>query len=345
MNQCNCTLRINKYLRRRKLGIRQTLKQSLNRILDHLQPAQQRRNLAHHLDSLNPSDRCLIVGNTPSLEKYSSLFRSRKGAIEVVNLDKQKLPPTDDVDLVVVVGQDNRQTHEFYAACNPYKARGIPVVFGTDERGLFYSAPTWKNANFSIVGMYYLAGNYLGGLVSKGEYCEFGVFDGRSFSLACHALRNVCTKFNAFDSFEGISGALENEEAAFVDGAYYANLETFTHNLHVAGVSDLPIESFKGNFQDTLTTTTAAERGIGDISIVHIDSDIYEAAILALEFVTPNLLDGALLLFDEFHAFGASNQKGERRALLEWLENHTNISVEPYITYTAKSKSFLVHIE
>ena len=99
----------------------------------------------------------------------------------------------------------------------------------------------------------------------------------------------------------------------------------------------------QGVFQETLEGKTALDYDIDFISIVHIDSDIYKAAILALEFVFPCLIDGALILFDEFHSFGANNNKGERRALREWLDRHKEISAEIYRNHTAVARSYIIH--
>ncbi len=169
------------------------------------------------------------------------------------------------------------------------------------------------------------------------------MFDGRSFTMACHALKGVCADFYAFDSFKGIVGANKNEEQLYQDGAYYANLETFWHNMKVSGCSELPIKAIQDPFQEMLLQKIPYELGIEHISIAHIDSDVYEAAILALEFITPALLNGALILFDEFHAFGANNNKGERKALKEWLQKNPHFSVEIYRNYGSVARSYIVH--
>lgn len=299
-------------------------------------------NLTAQLGSLEEGQRCLVVGNAPSFERYREVLDRFADRCTLVDADAGPLPELAPPELVVALGRTNAETHRFYARCDAFKRQGIPVVFGNDERGLVFQAPNWRSADLTVAGMFFLASGYLPSLSARGSYVEFGVFDGRSFTLACHALRTICDTFYAFDSFTGIVGASADEESMYRDAAYFANEETFWHNMAVAGVADLPIRVVPGAFQETLTAPLS-DHGIERISIVHIDSDVYEAAILALDAVTPYLINGSLLLFDEFHAFGADDTKGERRALREWLERNPDISVEVYRNYTAVARSYIVH--
>lgn len=297
------------------------------------------RNLALiHTDS-----KALVVGNPEAFTKYGETLSKHASQVTLLDAESQAVEYRNDVSLVIVLGRSIRETHAYYSKCNPFKECGVPVVFGIEERTLIFSPPSWQNADLSIQGMFYLASMYLSGLPRKGKYIEFGVFDGRSFTIACHALQGVCNGFFGFDSFCGIIGSQKEERRLYQENAYYANIETFWHNMKVAGVDHLPIHVVRGAFQATLPGRTPADYGIDHISVVHIDSDIYEAALLALEFAAPCLTTGALVLFDEYHAFAADNNKGERRALREWLELHPEFSAEPYRNYTAVSRSYIIH--
>lgn len=300
-------------------------------------------NLSSHLSSKSKEGIILVVGNKISFKKYKDILEEYKSVTRCHDIADNEIVFSEEIVLVVVLGIDNSETHRIYSKCYEYKENDIPVVFGTNERALTYQAPNWQSMDLTILGMFHLANQYILGLDRKGAYVEFGVFDGRSFTTACHALKGVCTDFYAFDSFKGIVGANKNEENLYQDGAYYANLETFWHNMQVSGCSDFPIKAIQGPFQETLIQNTPSEIGIGHVSIVHIDSDVYEAAILALDFVAPVLLDGALILFDEFHAFGANNNKGERKAFNEWLHKNPHFSAEIYRNYGSVARSYIIH--
>ena len=279
-----------------------------------------------------------VVCDPGAIDAHRALIQ-RRGRVHILE-DPTQIPAlADDADLelVIVVGKDTPSAVTLYAHCDHFKRKGLPVVFG-NQRNLFFAPPTWQSMH--MAGMFYRASQYFRDFGQGGSYAEFGVFDGRSFTLAFHALRNVCARFYAFDSFEGIVGSQEEEQEIYTEGLYYANLETLRHNMRVAGVDSSRTHAIKGAFQDTLKAGPS-RYGIESVSVCHIDSDIYEAAYLALNFIEPALQDGALLLFDEYNAFGADPNRGERRALTQWLRENPSVSVEHYRNYTAIASAFI----
>jgi len=102
----------------------------------------------------------------------------------VKDLSKFTSPPEDSYSLVICMGRDNAQTHRLYALANPFKKANIPVVFGNPQRGLIFTSPTWRDVDLHMSGMFYLANQYIRSIGMKGSYAEFGVFDGRSMTLA-----------------------------------------------------------------------------------------------------------------------------------------------------------------
>lgn len=74
---------------------------------------------------------------------------------------------------------------------------------------------------------------------------------------------------------------------------------------------------------------------------MYIDCDYYESTVPALEFVTDLLLvDGSILIFDDWWVFGGRRERGEQRAFHEWRERH-GIETAEFIRSTAMS--FIVH--
>jgi hypothetical protein len=191
--------------------------------------------------------------------------------------------------------------------------------------------------------MFALAGVYAQTIKPSGSYLEFGVYDGRTIALAFHTMATACDRFFAFDSFKGIGGATAQEQSHFANGQYYANLATLDYNLRFTGVDVARVTPVAGFFEDTLAGRTPRDYGIESASVVHIDTDVYAPALQALEFVTSALPQGALLLFDDYDQLAASNRKGERRAVREWLERHDDIELEEYRRYTPFSRAFIVH--
>ena len=201
--------------------------------------------------------------------------------------------------------------------------------------------------NVSIPGMFDLAVSYCRGGNTR-DFLEFGTFQGHTLQCAYHAFRKYRLvknrRFIAFDSFAGIIDTKEGE--GFTDGAYAASEESFRFANLLADVPDDQVITVSGPFSATLEDNVEQTRRALEpleAAIVHIDCDVEAPAKLALDFVTPYLKQGSLLLFDEFDLHLADNSKGERRALHAWLSENPNFEVEPYRTYHVHARSFIVH--
>jgi hypothetical protein len=183
-------------------------------------------------------------------------------------------------------------------------------------------------------------------LALAGDYLEFGCFEGLTFSCAWNAfsLRYPAMKFFAFDGFRGISGSTSGE--IFKDGSWYANRQTFEHNMKTIGVDGRRMVIVEGDYRETLAEPAAMNHyGATIASCVHIDCDVYVAAIKALRFVGPLLRQGSLVLFDEFNVNNFSNKHGERRALAEFLGENPHIQFERWLDYALGARSFIVHVD
>lgn len=228
------------------------------------------------------------------------------------------------------------------------KDRGIPVIFCLPGRLIRRSAPSRENSGITIDGMFHRAGGYVSTLRNQygpdvvSSYCEFGIFDGRTFSIAYHALKKMCNHFYAFDSFEGIGDALAEETSHFSDGDFYANQNSFWYNMQDAGADTSRITAIPGLFHTSLHNKTPSDFGISHIFCAHIDVDVYAPALQALQFITPALVDGALILFDDYDNMAADNNRGERRAFREWLAE-TGYDAELYRSYQTFSRAFIIH--
>jgi O-methyltransferase len=245
--------------------------------------------------------------------------------------------------VMVVVAHGQWATLSLTAKFRSQYPADLPIVSCSCERRFTAAPGVPAGIGVDYNGMFWLASNYINTVGRGGSYLEFGVFDGNTMTRAYHALHNVCDAFYAFDSFQGIGGALRSEKTHFVDGQYAASVETFRYNLRLNNVDEARVRIVPGFFQESLPNRKPSDFGITTASIVHIDTDVYEPARLALEFVSPALPQGALLMFDDYDQLAASNDKGERRAVKDWLAAHPEFEIEPYRAYGAFCRSFLVH--
>jgi hypothetical protein len=185
-----------------------------------------------------------------------------------------------------------------------------------------------------------------------GDYVEFGAFRGDSLIQAYYAAQQVyqemvspfwdhafadrpaavksydsgwnAMRFHAFDSFEGLPKpvAVDAITPVFEEGTYACTEHDFRENLRAYGVDLGKVDVVKGFFEQTLTSSVPQDYGILRASVVHVDSDLYESARLALGFITPALHDGSIIIFDDWFQFHGNPTLGEQRAFSEWRAQH-----------------------
>lgn len=153
-------------------------------------------------------------------------------------------------------------------------------------------------------------------------------------------------RFFGFDSFEGFPEqvGIDTKSKHFPKGTYVCSLESFFANIEGAGVHSSKVVPVKGYFQDTLNEETRHRLGIERISVAHIDSDLYESARLALDFIAPALMDGSVIVFDEWFQYRGNPERGEHLAFTEWMARHPEFVVSEYQRGGLWNNSFIVNI-
>jgi O-methyltransferase len=175
-----------------------------------------------------------------------------------------------------------------------------------------------------------------------GAYLEFGVYNGTSMIGAYHetqALGLDHVRLFGFDSFEG----LPPEAATDDDGLCRCELE-FTRAVLQAENVDLDrVTLVPGWFSKTLVPEAVEGLGIEKASVIMVDCDIYSSTKQALAFCGPLIRDHALVLFDDWHAYGASQRNlGERKAFMEFLREWPCFSADRFGSYSTKAEAFIV---
>lgn len=195
-----------------------------------------------------------------------------------------------------------------------------------------------------------------------GDYLEFGVFRGDRLTQAYETVtfmskqvkaakdpylaKASCANLDAmrffgFDSFEGLPKAnsidvAKGQEGWIGEGGFAASLEEVTKLMPRKGIADGRIQLVKGWFNETLTAETKQRLGLKAAAVVYVDCDYYESAVPCLEFITDLLVDGSIVIFDDWWIFKGRKDRGEQRAFYEWKEKH-NIQAREFIPGTAMS--------
>jgi O-methyltransferase len=196
----------------------------------------------------------------------------------------------------------------------------------------------------------------------EGDYLEFGVFRGdrllqayetvtfvtkrvRSakdpYLMKCSTKNLEAMRFIGFDSFEGLPKAnaidiAHGQEEWIGQGGFAASLEEVNALMPKKALAEGRIRFVKGWFNETLTDATKRSLDIKAASVVYVDCDYYESAVPCLEFITDLLVDGSIIIFDDWWIFKGRADKGEQRAFYEWKERH-NIKAREFIPGTAMS--------
>ena len=184
--------------------------------------------------------------------------------------------------------------------------------------------------------------DYLVGAQVPGDYLEFGVYIGRTFSHACNRFGLVPefdgVRFFALDSFEGLPqpkglDAVGGYTSSFYESQFACNEEDFIANLKRAGVDMRRVTLVKGWFDKSLTVENAAAHGIGKVAAAWIDCDLYESTVPVLKFITDRISTGSVVLFDDWRCFRNSPLFGQQRACREWLEENPHISLRELFSF------------
>ena len=177
----------------------------------------------------------------------------------------------------------------------------------------------------------------------KGDYFEFGVHEGGSFSSAfffanTYGLNKM--EFLAFDSFEGLP---DNKEGMKLlrGGEYACSLEQFKINLRKRKVDLNRVKAYKGWFKDLEKRRTSIENR--KAAIIYVDGDLYQSAVEVLRFINGYLQEGTLLIFDDWNLFKGNPNKGEQLAFREWLKKNPQIKVSEFLKFGYHGNSFIVN--
>jgi len=190
---------------------------------------------------------------------------------------------------------------------------------------------------------------YLIGARIEGDYLEFGVYKGDTFS---HAYNWMSTnfkemKFVAFDSFEGLPNPrgidiVDNYSSHFYEGQFACSQEDFIRNIRSRGVDLNRVQIIKGWFDKTLSLDKVSTHEINKIAVAWIDCDLYESTVPVLKYIAPLLSPGSVIIFDDWRCYRNHPDFGEQLACREWLEANPNIRLSELFSFGWNGIAFTV---
>ncbi len=160
----------------------------------------------------------------------------------------------------------------------------------------------------------------------KGCICEFGVWSGHTLRLMADAAPG--RRVHGFDSFEGLPA---DWRAGFGKGSFKAAMPTFKQSN---------IRLHKGWFEATLPPFMKELEG--DISLAHIDCDLYSSTRCVMDNIVPRLAPGAILVFDEYFNYPGWEEH-EHKALMEAVRAK-RLSIR-YLAYNSIGEQVMVETQ
>ncbi len=191
--------------------------------------------------------------------------------------------------------------------------------------------------------------DYLVNAEVPGDYLEFGVFEGTTFSYATKLMAPIfpTMRFIAFDSFEGLPApdgidADNGFSSGFHKGQFACSQEQFIKNLRQEEVDVERVITVKGWFDKSLDKSTVKKHALTKAAAIWIDCDFYESTVPVLNFITPFLSVGTVILFDDWRCFRNLPDHGQQRACREWLAKNPQIKLHDFISFGFHGMSFTV---
>lgn len=200
----------------------------------------------------------------------------------------------------------------------------------------------------------------------EGDYLEFGVYRGENISTAYHfaqlanpaifqdnpgsSMENKLLQMNfyAFDSFEGLPPLKDNDLEGYVQpdfaaGAYCFPAKDFKENLKANGVDLSKVKIVEGFYDSVLNEKTKNKLPLKKAALVYIDCDLYSSTVPVLDFIKDYLVDGSVLMFDDWFSYRGNPNKGEQKAFWQWLKKNPEIKVSQFHKFSWHGNSFIVH--
>lgn len=201
----------------------------------------------------------------------------------------------------------------------------------------------------------------------EGDYLEFGVFTGRSFIDAYNTLSTVFKyhsgmnpgrndidlsrvqtlwenmRFFAFDSFQGLPelDELDAQTNYFHQGEYQCTEDGFLRNIEKANLPLDKVITITGWFEDTCQEETIKKFDMKKAAIIHIDCDLFSSTKVVLDFIKPLLVDGTVIIFDDWYHYRGNPALGEAGAFNEWMKTMSGWHFVQYQKEGSTRNSFI----
>ena len=199
--------------------------------------------------------------------------------------------------------------------------------------------------------------------IVRGDVCEFGVYTGRSLASLSHLQNLYLTNenrvnskntplrtFYGFDSWEGLP--VDNEcHPRWVEGLFKKN-----HSYHPTisaqqNVEPVHVIDFfhSMNLKSPVLVKSSYDqlvlpKELETIALCHIDCDLYDSTKSVLNLIKSKLINGTIIMFDDWFNYKGDARRGEQHAFAEFLKDNPHIQADEFVRYATFCKAFVLTI-
>lgn len=177
----------------------------------------------------------------------------------------------------------------------------------------------------------------------QGDYLEFGTYKGHSLITAMKYAKkkDIELRFIAFDSFSGLP-EVKAKYKTITEHKFKTSYEEVKADIKKYETDKIKAEVVKGFYQEVCNKALIEKLKIDKVAVVYIDCDLYESTKTVLEFITPFIQSGTVIVFDEYFGFLSDYKFSELRAVDEWEKKYHNIRLVEFSKYGRQHNSFIV---
>lgn len=180
-----------------------------------------------------------------------------------------------------------------------------------------------------------------------GDYFEFGLWRGKTFGYAHrmkHRYGRHDMKLWGFDSFQGLPDTGEHPDNVWYKGQFACTRPEFEAILKARGFRPSEYELVEGFYSESLNDAAHRRLSGRKAAVIYIDCDLYDSTVQVLDFIQPYLVNGSIICFDDFYNYKGDPEQGEQKALREFTEKQTRVSVIPHLAYAPLGQSFICRL-
>ena len=155
-----------------------------------------------------------------------------------------------------------------------------------------------------------------------GDVVELGSWKGANLLWLAKSQKffNGAKKIHCFDSFEGLTEFTSFDNSEHLRNKYRGNEGQLRAMIDLYDLNNT-IVIHKGLIENTVPSWSSTQE---KLSFIYFDADLYQAAKVTLDNLTPLLSIGGLILFDEY---GVPEWPGETKAVDEFLNKNDGYEV------------------